>query len=110
MFVTAASLRLAGILGRRRRREWAQWVRKAIVHLVVPLVCADEVRIAGSEPCGALGFLSDANSSAVVVKTKILSLIALIIINHWLVVNAVLNRLLLPLTCGPVPLKPPRAL
>ena len=59
MVITAAHLRLTGVLGRRRRREWAQWVRKAIVRLVVPLVCAGEVLIAGGEPLSASGFLSD---------------------------------------------------
>ena len=59
VLVIAASLRLAGVLGRHRRREWAQWVRKAIVHLVVPLVCAGEVLIAGGEPLSASGLLSD---------------------------------------------------
>ena len=59
MRVTVASLRLVGVLGRYSRSEWSQWVRNAIVHLVVPLVCAGEVRIAGGEPWTALWFLSD---------------------------------------------------
>ena len=82
VLVIAASLRLAGVMGRLSRSEWSQWGRNTIVHLVVPLVGAGEVLIVGGEPLSASGFLSDGVSAVrCQIRTKILSLM-LIIVSH----------------------------
>ena len=53
--VKSTPLRLASVLGRRRRREWTQSVRKAIAHSVVSLDVAGEVCIAGDDHFFASG-------------------------------------------------------
>ena len=52
----AAPLRLAAILGRRRRCEWHPLVRLAIVDSSVPSVCAVVTHLAGDKPWNILGF------------------------------------------------------
>ena len=55
MLVAAAPLRLAAVLGRRRRREYPLEVRKAIADLFLPLVCTAVPGVAGGETILALG-------------------------------------------------------
>ena len=48
-------LRLAGDLGRRRRREWVWCVRNTIAHTLMSLVVAGEVCIADDDHIFELG-------------------------------------------------------
>ena len=82
--VIFALLRLAGVVGRRGHHHR---VRKAIAIPFLPLVLAAVAGAAGDKLVFALGFLSDANNScALSLKTKILSLMLIII--YSLLINA----------------------
>ena len=73
--VNSTPLRLAGVPGRRRRREWSLGLRAAIADPFMPLVGTGEVTIAGGKPLGSPRFLSDENSrSCCRLRTKILIL------------------------------------
>ena len=53
---TAASRRLAAVLGHYRRCEWYQWVRVAIAHPFWPLARAATTGVAGGELVTASAF------------------------------------------------------
>ena len=55
MYGAAVLLRLAGVLGRRRRSGWYHCVRKSIADSVVLLVGAGKVLIAGGDHFFASG-------------------------------------------------------
>ena len=61
--VTAASRRLAAVLGRRCRCEWYRYVRTAIAFPFWPLARAATTGVAGGELVTASALLSDENSS-----------------------------------------------
>ena len=72
MHVTAAHIRLAGVLGRFSRCECYRWKRKVIAVPFWALVSAAVAGVAGGELAITLGFLSDETHCRVVIRTKIL--------------------------------------
>ena len=57
--VNSTPLRLAGVPGHRRRREWSLGLRTTIADPSMPWVGVGEVPIAGGKPVSVLGILSD---------------------------------------------------